>query len=295
MECHGALALHDSDSVGRGALGGPLVRLSRVCVHCWRSPAAATMAPDEAHFTGGGSFPLTRHSVLQAVRGGNAEERARALDLLFAAYWKPVYKYLRLKFNQPPQDAQDLTQGFFAELLERGLLERFDPAKSRLRTYLRLCADSFALNEIKSAGRQKRGGHVTHLALDFAAAEGELGAQAIDPAAIPSSENLEEFFEKEWVRSLFSLAVEDLRNLCAMKKKQNAFAIFEAYDLDGNDSVSYAELAARHGIPATELNNLLAWARREFRKFALERLHSLCSSEEEFEREARALFGWAPK
>ncbi|HJZ63806.1 MAG TPA: hypothetical protein VKD70_05775, partial [Candidatus Acidoferrum sp.] len=97
----------------------------------------------------GESFPLTRLSVLAAARSADSTERSRALDLLFAAYWKPVYKYLRLKYSQAPQDAQDLTQGFFAELLERDLLSRFDPVKSRLRTYLRLCADSFALNEIK--------------------------------------------------------------------------------------------------------------------------------------------------
>src|SRR5262249_15016997 len=188
----------------------------------------------------GESFPLTRLSVLAAARSADTTERSRALDLLFAGYWKPVYKYIRLKFSQAPQDAQDLTQGFFAELLERDLLARFDPAKSRLRTYLRLCSDSFVLNEVKSAGRQKRGGNAVHFALDFAAAEGELGAQTIDPAKIPSLENFEEFFEKEWIRSLFSLAVEDLRNLAALKKKEKAFAIFEEYDLEGNESASYA-------------------------------------------------------
>ena len=112
----------------------------------------------------GESFPLTRHSVLAAARSQDGAERARALEILFASYWKPVYKYIRLKFSQSPHDAQDLTQGFFAELLERQLLSRFDPAKSRLRTYLRLCADSFALNELKAASRKKRGGEFAHVA-----------------------------------------------------------------------------------------------------------------------------------
>ncbi|HLZ12514.1 MAG TPA: sigma factor [Candidatus Acidoferrum sp.] len=106
---------------------------------------------------GGESFPVTRLSVVAAARSSDAAERSLALETLFAAYWKPIYKYLRLKYAQAPPDAQDLTQGFFAELLERGLLAKFDPAKSRLRTYLRLCADSFALNEIKAASRKKRG------------------------------------------------------------------------------------------------------------------------------------------
>jgi RNA polymerase sigma factor (sigma-70 family) len=243
----------------------------------------------------GESFPVTRLSVLAAARSGDAAERERALDLLFAAYWKPIYKYLRLKFSQPPQDAQDLTQGFFAELLERDLLARFDPVRSRLRTYLRLCTDSFVLNEIKAASRKKRGGEFSHVALDFSAAEDELRTQAIDPAEIPSPESVEEFFEKEWIRSLFSSAVEDLRLLCEARSKQKAFALFESYDLDGEENISYADLAARHGIPVTDVNNQIAWARREFRRIATERLHTLCGSEEEFAREAKALFGETPK
>jgi len=245
--------------------------------------------------TQGESFPLTRYSVLAAARSDNGEERARALDLLFAAYWKPVYKYLRLKYSQAPEDAQDLTQGFFAELLERELLARFDPAKSRLRTYLRVCADSFALNEIKAASRKKRGGEVTHVALDFSAAEDELRAQTIDPAAIPSPESLEEFFDKEWIRSLFSSAVSELRKFCEARGKQKAFDLFEAYDLDAEENISYADLAARHELSVTDVNNQMAWARREFRKIALDQLHALCGSEEEFAREAKTLFGETPK
>lgn len=243
----------------------------------------------------GESFPLTRLSVLAAARSEDAGERSRALDLLFAAYWKPVYKYLRLKFSQEPQDAQDLTQGFFAELLERDLLSRFDPAKSRLRTYLRLCADSFALNEIKAASRKKRGGEVTHVALDFSAAEDELRSQAVDPGNIPSPDSLEDFFEKEWIRSLFSAAVEELKSTCKARGKQRAFALFEAYDLDGNENLSYAELAANNSLSVADVNNHMAWARREFRRIATERLRALCGSEEEFARESHALFGEAPK
>ena len=243
----------------------------------------------------GESFPLTRISLVVAARSQNLAERSRALDILFAAYWKPIYKYLRLKYSQAPQDAQDLTQGFFAELLERELLSRFDPAKSRLRTYLRVCADSFALNEIKAASRKKRGGEITHVALDFSVAEDELRAQTIDPAAIPSHESLEEFFEKEWIRSLFSSAVEELKALCESRGKQKAFALFESYDLDGEENLSYAGLAARHGLSVTDVNNHMAWTRREFRRIALDRLHALCGSEEEFARESKTLFGESPE
>jgi DNA-directed RNA polymerase specialized sigma24 family protein len=88
--------------------------------------------------------------VLDAVKSADPTEHARALDTLFAAYWKPVYKYVRLRWSQPAEDAQDLTQGFCAEVLERELLARYEPARSKLRTYLRLCVDSFVMNQEKA-------------------------------------------------------------------------------------------------------------------------------------------------
>jgi RNA polymerase sigma factor (sigma-70 family) len=248
------------------------------------------MAQDE-FIAGGDRFPVTRWSVIEAARSADEGERKRALDKLCEAYWKPVYKYVRLRWSRDSSNAQDLTQGFFAEMLERELLNRFDAGKSRLRTYLRLCVDSFVINEDKAARRQKRGGDVQHLALDFAGAEQELDGATIDAAAIASPESLEEFFEKEWVRSLFTLAVEDLRALCAERGRERDYRLFEAYDLDGNDNVSYSQLAQQYGIPVTDVTNALAWARREFRRIVLERLREICASNEEFQREAKATFG----
>jgi RNA polymerase sigma factor (sigma-70 family) len=249
----------------------------------------------ETQTGGGGRFPATRWSVIEAARSREPVEREKALETLFAAYWRPVYKYVRLRWNRSPADAQDLTQAFFMELLERDLLSKFDPTKSRLRTYLRLCVDSFAANEGKAARRQKRGGNALHIALDFEAAEGELSAGTMDPAVIPSSESVEEFFEKEWVRGLFTLAVEDLRKLSEAGRKLVAFQLFEKYDLDGDENTSYADLAKSFEISVTDVTNSLSWARREFRRIALERLQNICGSEEEFQREARAVFGITPK
>jgi len=239
----------------------------------------------------GDQFPVTRWSVIDAVKSEDAAEQARALDILFAAYWKPVYKYVRLRWNRPAEDAQDLTQGFFAEVLERKLLAKYEPAKSKLRTYLRLCVDSFVMNQEKAARRQKRGGDVTHLALDFQAAEGELAGATIDADSIPSPQSLEEFFEKEWVRNLFALAVEDLRSFCAERERERTFRLFDEYDLAGDPDISYDKLAAVYAIPVTDVTNALSWARREFRRIALERLREICGSDEEFHREARAVFG----
>jgi RNA polymerase sigma factor (sigma-70 family) len=253
---------------------------------------------DESHeIAGGDRFPITRRSVVEAAQSIDAEERERAMEALCASYWRPVYKYIRLRWNRPAEDAQDLTQGFFVTVLERDLLAKYYPSKSRLRTYLRLCVDSFVLNEDKSAKRQKRGGTFQHLALDFAGAEEEIGSKTktIDIASVPSPESLEEFFEKEWIRSLFALSVEDLRKLCVAKERSRTFSIFEAYDLSENKDTSYDQLAREYGISVTDVTNALSWARKEFREIALAHLREISGSEDEFQREAQAVFGWEAK
>ena len=111
------------------------------------------------------------------------------------------------------------------------------------------------MNEDKAERRQKRGGAVLHVALDFAGAEEELGATVMDAARIPSPESLEEFFEKEWVRSLFGLAVEDLRALCAARERERTFHLFEAYDLEGNETISYEQMAKEYGLSVAEVTN----------------------------------------
>src|SRR5260370_7793468 len=102
---------------------------------------------------GADRFPVTRCTVINAVKSEDPAEQARALDILFSAYWKPVYKYVRLRWNRPAEDAQDLTQGFFAELLERELLAKYDPAKRRLPPYLHLSVPNSALHHEKPPHR----------------------------------------------------------------------------------------------------------------------------------------------
>ncbi len=234
-------------------------------------------------------FPLTRASLLVAARSADAATRQHALDALLTSYWRPVYKYLRLRWEAEPEDAQDLTQGFFAAAIEKGFFDRYDPGKARFRTWLRTCLDGFVANERESARRLKRGGGVTPLSLDFESAEGEL--RHLD---VPDGFDMEEYFHKEWVRHLFGLAVEGFRQRCQAQGHGVRFALFERYDLEGPDQPqppSYAELAAELGLPVTQVTNHLAWARRQFREAVLEALRDATASDEEFRAEARLLLG----
>ena len=104
--------------------------------------------------TMGGSrrrFPETRHSLVRDAGDPDPAVRRRALEGLIASYWKPVYVCLRIHWGVSNEDAKDLTQGFFASLLESPTLARFDPARAKFRTYLRTCLDGYVSNERKAA------------------------------------------------------------------------------------------------------------------------------------------------
>lgn len=229
-------------------------------------------------------FPETQWSAIVALRTGESPDRTLAFEVLVKLYWKPVYKYLRIKWLKSNEDAKDLTQAFFARAIEKDFLSNYDPARARFRTFLRTCLDGFVSNEEKAARTQKRGGDALLLPLDFHQAEAEMKHSAPSP---------EECFEKEWLRSLFSVALEELRLHCEQTGRQTHFLLFEKYDIDRDPDValSYDDLASEFGLPVTSVTNYLAYARREFRKLLLQKLREVTGSAEEFRSEARRLFG----
>ena len=241
-----------------------------------------------------GTFPATRHSVVAGLASTDHETRRIAFDALVSAYWRPVYKYVRIKWRADRDDAADLTQEFFARAFEKGSLGRFDAERARFRTFLRVCLDGFVANEQKAAGRIKRGGALSFVPLDFATAESEL--TNVEALQVGSDDDGDAFFRQEWIRALFAESVEALRATCVDNGKQTQFAVFERYDLLNEFAArpTYAQLGAELGIPSTQVTNYLAFARRELRRLVLERLNALCATDEEFRLEARDLLGLDP-
>jgi RNA polymerase sigma factor (sigma-70 family) len=236
---------------------------------------------------GNGRFPETRHSAIAAAQGGSAADRALAHETIVAAYWRPVYKYIRIKWRSPDEEAKDLTQGFFLNALEKDFLDAYRPEKGSFRTYLRVCLEGFLANERKSSRRIKRGGQATLLRLDFLTAEGEL--RQIE---IPQDDSPDRFFTREWTRSLFELALQTLREQCEERGKQIHYQLFERYDLSEDaHRPTYTQLATEFDLPATSVTNYLAATRRDFRRIVLERLRLITATSREFESEARGLFG----
>jgi len=234
------------------------------------------------------AFPLTRHSIVAAIRSRHAGVRRSAFDVLVTAYWKPVFKYVRLKWHASPEDAADLTQGFFLRAFEKDFFAGFDPSRARFRTFLRSCLDGYVSNTRKADARLKRGGGVTLVPIDVDEAERELRRQG--PNAI---DDFDAYFHREWLRGLFAAAAARLRDACAERRRSERFAAFEQYDLAGDEAArpTYAELARGLGLSTIDVTNELAAARREFRRFVLEALREQCATDEEFEAESRALGG----
>lgn len=230
-------------------------------------------------------FPVTNHSAIIGARSDDHVVRRRAFETILASYWKPAYKYIRLKWQADNEDAKDLTQGFFANAFEKNYFAVYDAAKASFQTFLRTCLDGFVANERKAGRRLKRGGDVNHYQLDFVSAEDELASHAA-PDLSP-----EDYFHREWVRWMFTLAVEALRQRCIESGRTAHFQLFERYDLADDVNVSYASLAKEFELEPATVNNYLAAMRRDFRRIVLEKLREITATEEEFRTEARSLLG----
>jgi len=217
-------------------------------------------------------FPDTRPSAIEAAGSDEAARRGPGHEALVAAYWKPVYRYIRLKWRRSNEDAKDLTQSFFTAAIEKRYFLSYDPRKGTFRTFLRVCLDRFLANDRKFESRQKRSAEL--VALDFDAAGPE------SPEAI---------FHQEWARSLFEDTVDELRRSLQVRGRGICFAVFERYDL-AETPATYDQLAGDFGISAATVTNYLAAARRELRSLLMERLRAVTTSDSEFRREARALF-----
>jgi RNA polymerase sigma factor (sigma-70 family) len=218
------------------------------------------------------NFPSTELALVLAAAEKLPDE---ALERVVALYWKPVYRFIRLRFGKSNEDAKDLTQNFFAAALEREFLANFDPAKASFRTYLRMAVERFAANEHAATKRQKRGGDIRFEPVE----DQPVAAESPDAA-----------FEREWQRQLFDLALGDLRAHCERAGKQLQFQVFEAYDLAEGDRPSYAGLAELNGIAVTAITNHLAWARRMLRELVTERMRGVTSGERELREEMRRLW-----
>jgi len=200
--------------------------------------------------TSGARFVATRWSVVLAAagRGGtdggvaaSTASSRRALEELIRAYWFPLYAFVRRR-GSSPQQAEDLTQGFFAHLLENEGLTSVDRARGKFRSFLLAAFTHFAADQHDKAIAAKRGGRLRVLSLDTAAAEASYAKELADTMTP------ERLFERSWAIAVLNQVVLRLEQEYAGRDK---LALFEAlrYHLDGQaDERSHAETARSLGI-----------------------------------------------
>jgi RNA polymerase sigma factor (sigma-70 family) len=175
------------------------------------------MIPPETATRGRSAFVATRWSVVMAVGRGETSHAQAALEELCQTYWQPLYAFLRRQ-GQPPAEAEDLTQAFFAQLLKRNAIRSVAPEKGRFRSFLLASLKHFVADEWDKARAQKRGGGKV-ISLDLAGAETRLGGIASD-AMTP-----EKVFERRWAMTLLEQVYERLEIEYRAQGKQRVFEV----------------------------------------------------------------------
>jgi hypothetical protein len=222
-------------------------------------------------------------SVAEALQSRNVADRSRGFELLVVVSWKPVYKYLRRRWGKSSDDAKALTLRFFSRVMETDFLTRYVPARSRFRAFVREEVDLFA------STREDVASEPESLALDFGSAEEEYVMDPEDP-----NQPADAFFDNEWARSLFTLAIEQLHNTLESQGKLVQFKLFQRFDLQdraGGETMTYDELAHEFSLPVGEVTSSLADVRRQLSSIVLGLVRSFSTTDDEFRKEARSLFG----
>lgn len=185
-------------------------------------------------------FPTTHWSVVLAAGGRDEPGGADALARLCAAYWYPLYAYVRRR-GYSPADAEDLTQEFFARLLARNDLARADPQKGRFRSFLLGGINFLLADERDRRYTLKRGSGLAPLSIEANEAEGRY---RLEPADDVTPERL---YERAWVLTLLDRASQRLGDEYRASGRRELYEQLAAFRLDSSGQSSYADLAARLG------------------------------------------------
>ena len=207
------------------------------------------------------AFPMTRWSVvLQARTDGGAGHSAAALEELCRQYWFPLYAFARRR-GQPPADAEDLTQSFFAELISSRLFEVADPAQGRLRTFLLTAFQRRLADQHRREHAQKRGGGQPLVSIDLDAAEDRFRAELAD------HETPETVYELRWAVALLDSAMAALEQEYHAAEKQKHFEALRPFLTAGQaHAEGYQELAVKLGLSNVAARQAVHRMRELFRQ-----------------------------
>jgi RNA polymerase sigma factor (sigma-70 family) len=229
-----------------------------------------------------GSFATTHWSVVQAAVAGSSPQAEAALESLCRAYWPAIYAHIR-RLGHGPEEARDLTQGFFCRLLEKNWLEEADRERGRFRTFLLAAAKHYLANEWRRGRAQKRGGGRTLISLEALAAEED---HAWEPAAAQSPDQL---FDYRWALAILEQAAARLEEECRLSGKAPQFAVLKSFLGGGAEVGTYAGAAAQLGTTEAAAKMAASRLRRRFRTLLRTVVADTVGSQGEIEEELRHL------
>ena len=232
------------------------------------------------------SFNSTRWTLVLAAGDSDAtpSESLEALSELCRIYWRPIFLFLRRQGSNP-DDAQDLTQGFFAHLIESRAYARADPDKGRFRSFLLGALKHFVAHARAHDRTQKRGGGMILGQLDTAAI-----AEADARAVSLQNWSAERVYEREWAETLLRQALDRLAEECALAGKDELFKQLNSHlSVSSEAAVPYEEISLRLGRPITTLRSDVARMRSRYRTILREEVGGTVANASEVDAELRHL------
>ncbi len=229
------------------------------------------------------SFATTRWSIIAAAAGTPNPTARAALSVLCATYWRPLFEFIRRR-GHGPEEAHDLTQGFFARLLEKGWLEDADRERGRFRAFLLAALKHYLSNERDFARSQKRGGGRGPISLDLEDAEKRLAGE-------PSHDlTPERLFERRWAMTVLDEALRRLESEHRAARKELVFSTLKPFLAFDGSEPPQADVAAALRMTEGAVKVAVHRLRKRFRELLREEVARTVDREEDVDEEIRHLF-----
>jgi RNA polymerase sigma-70 factor (ECF subfamily) len=218
--------------------------------------------------------------MVLSARNGN--ESPNALANLCSTYWYPIYAFIR-RNGSSPHEAEDLTQEFFARILQRDWLANVHPTGGKFRSFILVCVKNFLSNERDKALAQRRGGGRSPIPLEREDAETRY---VIEP---PDTMTPEVLFERRWVFQLLERTLDSLRDEYAQTKRLDWFNELQGFLPGGNEVASRAEIAQKRAVSPNAIDVAIHRLRHRFGALLRQKVAETVTSEAEVDEEIRHL------
>ncbi len=228
-------------------------------------------------------FAATRWSVVLSARDHESPQSSEALETLCQNYWYPLYAFVRRQ-GRSPHDAEDLTQAFFARLLERNYLATVDRTKGKFRSFLLASLKHFLANEWDKANAQKRGGGKTVISINRDAAEETYQFEPVDKLTA------DKIFERRWAMTLLERTLQRLAAEYAQDGKADLFEHLKGTLTGERTTEAYEQIAQRFGSTEGAIKVAAHRLRQRYREVLRAEIAETVANRDELEEELRNVF-----